>query len=119
MPARIVGSSPGFGCRKRSALAAASVRRGSMTISFMPLALASRRRLAGSYWGIPPHMEIVGLAPTSIQVSASLKGWGPALQVPWSARAMPLPGWSIEPDENRMFDPMAFMKPLAASLPTG
>ena len=119
MPARIVGSSPGFGWRKRSALAAASVRRGSMTMSFMPLALASRRRLAGSYWGMPPHIEIVGLAPTRIQVSASLNGCGPALQVPCRARAMPLPGWSMEPDENRMFEPMAFMKPWPTSLPSG
>ena len=90
-----------------------------MTISCMPLAFASRRRLAGSYCGMPPHIEIVGLAPTSIQVSASLNGCGPALQVPWRARAMPLPGWSIEPDEKRMFEPMAFMNALAISLPRG
>ncbi len=64
-------------------------------------------------------MEMAGLAPTSIHVSDSLKGCGPALQVPWRARAMPLPGWSMEPDENRMFEPIAFMKPLATSLPTG
>jgi len=119
MPASTVGSSPGRGCRNTSATAAASVRRGSITISFMPRARASRNRLAGLYWGIPPHIDTVGLAPTRSHVSARSNGWGPADQVPCRARATPLPGWSMAPDEKRIFEPMACMNALAISLPAG
>ena len=47
IPARIVTSSPGRGCRWMAARAAVWERRGSTTISFMPRSVAARRLREG------------------------------------------------------------------------
>ena len=68
---------------------------------------------------MPPHLETTGFAPTSIQVSESENGCGPALQRPWNAIAMGLPGWSMLPEENFIGEPMACMNAPAMAEPAG
>jgi hypothetical protein len=109
MPASTAGSSPGRACRCTKARSAHSVRRGSSTMGFMPRSTASFSRFAGFWFGTPPECATIGFTPTSSQVSASSNTCGPALQVPCSAAAMALPGWSMVLEVNIIGEPIAFI----------
>ena len=44
---------------------------------------------------------------------------GPALQRPWKAMAIGLPGWSMLPEENFIGEPIACMNAPASAEPAG
>ena len=119
IPARIVASSPGTGCRWMCAFFAVSVRRGSITISLMPRLTARWRCQFGLTVGMPPSPETAGFVPMNSHVSAASNGVPPPSQRPWSACAWNLPGWSIEPQLNVIGEPSAFMNALESMLAGG
>ncbi len=102
-----------------AATRAISLLRGSMMTSFTPRATASWRCLPGFMQGMPIDFEIVGLAPTNIQTSAESKSRSPPPQLPWSAGAIILPGWSIVALVKSIGEPMAASQAWASGVEAG
>ena len=108
MPASRIASSPGLGCRNTSALRAVSVRRGSITISFIPRCCACFSRFAGLRVSNPTvEMDTSGLPPTIKNTSPLWKGSLPAGHTPRRPAVTYFADWSIVTVEKALGDPNA------------
>ncbi len=98
---------------------AVSVRRGSITMSRRPRAIASVSRRPGFCIGRAPLFEISGFWPTTSQLSARSNSCPPACQKPCSAIAICLPGWSIVFEVKSIREPIARSHALASCAEAG